>query len=327
MTTGKHLGIALTLIGCVVVGFGQACSSSGGGRSTSSLSSSSSDGQPSLLATSTLTIAPTMQQVAHDSVTPLTATGGVMPYIFSLSSGGGTIISKTGVFTAPNQDAVVSIHVTDALGAAGDSLLLVSGAPTSTTVAGTFSKVFQGSFDAMNALVSGCNQVNPKGAECNLAIHKTCVANGYGEGFGPLEHLGDLIVYACVTKGAFSERPVNFSALSFYQPSCTEANAMSDACASAISRYCIAAGSVGGYGPVANDTRKAIVACMFTHADVRLKIPFASLTATVSSCTNETAFTDNCLTAVHRYCKNQGYISGYGISEHGAGSATIDCVN
>ena len=268
-----------------------------------------------------------MQQVTHGSVTNLTAAGGVMPYTYSLSSGGGTIAPSTGVFTAPNQDAIVSIHVTDALGAFGDAILLVSGAATSTNVAGSFSKVFQGSFEALNALVNGCNQTNPKGAECNLAIHKACVANGYGEGFGPLEHLGDLIVYACMIKGAFSERPVNFSALSFYQPSCTEGNAMSDACASAISRYCIASGSVGGYGPVTYDTQRAIVACTFTHADVRLKIPFASLTATVSSCTNDRAYSDNCLTAVHRYCKNQGYISGYGISEHGADTATIDCVN
>lgn len=61
-----------------------------------------------------LSISPTSSSLVVNGTRTFTASGGVSPYTYSIVSGGGTINSSTGAFTAPASAATVSIRVTDA---------------------------------------------------------------------------------------------------------------------------------------------------------------------------------------------------------------------
>lgn len=72
-----------------------------------------------------LAISPATYTMAVNSNHTFSATGGVTPYTFSVQSGGGSINSSTGVYTAPGTAGPVTVRVTDALGNVSDSGLTV----------------------------------------------------------------------------------------------------------------------------------------------------------------------------------------------------------
>ena len=55
-------------------------------------------------------------------------------------------------------------------------------------------------FTDMVAIHNGCNQGRPAGNDCNAAIKRWCIQEGFVSGFGPLEHSGDNLVVACVRR-------------------------------------------------------------------------------------------------------------------------------
>ncbi|ATB39566.1 hypothetical protein CYFUS_005010 [Cystobacter fuscus] len=54
--------------------------------------------------------------------------------------------------------------------------------------------------------------------------------------------------------------------------------------------------------------------------------PFSTLTSVVSSCTPTAVMDLACRSAVHRYCARNGYATGFGPFEHGAGNVAFACV-
>ncbi|WP_043432643.1 IPT/TIG domain-containing protein [Cystobacter fuscus] len=54
--------------------------------------------------------------------------------------------------------------------------------------------------------------------------------------------------------------------------------------------------------------------------------PFSTLTSVVSSCTPTAVMDLACRSAVHRYCAWNGYATGFGPFEHGAGNVAFACV-
>ena len=63
---------------------------------------------------STLTISPNPVFLSTNSTKTFTTTLGTSPYTYSISSGGGSIVATTGVFTAPSSAQSVTVKVTDA---------------------------------------------------------------------------------------------------------------------------------------------------------------------------------------------------------------------
>jgi len=82
--------------------------------------------------TAPLQISPTSKNLsAGASFTPA-ATGGVIPYTFSILSGSGTIDSATGLFTASSTPETVTLRVSDSRGNVSDCLVTVSVSPIKT---------------------------------------------------------------------------------------------------------------------------------------------------------------------------------------------------
>jgi hypothetical protein len=68
-------------------------------------------------AQSTLAISPTQGSIAVNGALPFTATGGVPPYTYRVSSGSGTINPVGGTFVAPATPEAAWVSVTDSVGA------------------------------------------------------------------------------------------------------------------------------------------------------------------------------------------------------------------
>ncbi len=60
-----------------------------------------------------LTLTASTTSVFFNKTTTLTASGGNLPYHYSIKSGGGSIHSKTGIFTAPSAKGTTEVQVTD----------------------------------------------------------------------------------------------------------------------------------------------------------------------------------------------------------------------
>lgn len=82
----------------------------------------------SSLAPLTLTINPTTIQLSVNNVTTFTTTGGTAPYSYSIFSGGGSVLSTTGVYTAPAVAGSAVVRVTDSLGQVSDAIVTITSA-------------------------------------------------------------------------------------------------------------------------------------------------------------------------------------------------------
>lgn len=76
--------------------------------------------EPLVISPSSLTLAVNNQQT-------FTSTGGATPYSYSIDSGGGTINSATGVYTAPGVTSVTVVRVTDSFGQTSSASVTING--------------------------------------------------------------------------------------------------------------------------------------------------------------------------------------------------------
>jgi len=87
-----------------------------------------------LTITSTLSISPTTKILAVNNVFTFTASGGTPPLTYSVFSGGGSINSSTGQYTAPAVAGSAVVRVTDSLGAIASSDVTINSVLTITPV-------------------------------------------------------------------------------------------------------------------------------------------------------------------------------------------------
>jgi hypothetical protein len=85
-----------------------------------------------------LAISPTSKSLAPGNAATFSASGGVTPYVFSISAGGGSVNATTGVYTAGSAGST-TVRVTDALGNVASAAVTVNAAlaitPSSKTLA------------------------------------------------------------------------------------------------------------------------------------------------------------------------------------------------
>ncbi len=70
-------------------------------------------------------ISPATVNVLASGTHTFTGSGGQTPYLFSVISGGGSVVSTTGVYTAPVGAGTSTVRITDALGQTADATVTV----------------------------------------------------------------------------------------------------------------------------------------------------------------------------------------------------------
>ena len=105
-------------------------------RVTDSLSQTSDS---AITINSALAITPALVTLAVNGTQTFSATGGVSPYSYSIVSGGGSIVSATGAFTAPATTGSVTVRVMDSLLNTSNATVTVNAALNITPAAITLS--------------------------------------------------------------------------------------------------------------------------------------------------------------------------------------------
>jgi alpha-tubulin suppressor-like RCC1 family protein len=72
--------------------------------------------QATVVTAAALTISPTTQNLIVDTNQAFSSAGGFNPKVYSIQSGGGSIVTGTGVFTAPTTAGTTVVRVTDSVG-------------------------------------------------------------------------------------------------------------------------------------------------------------------------------------------------------------------
>jgi hypothetical protein len=96
-------------------------------------------------------------------------------------------------------------------------------------------------------------------------------------------------------------------------------------CNAAIDRLCVARGcGRHGFGPLENTQDVVLVACA-TQVNTT-EVAYSVLAQQHAGCNDNAKYGLACNAAVHRHCRAQGFLSGFGPVESGASAATIACV-
>ena len=98
--------------------------------------------------------------------------------------------------------------------------------------------------------------------DCNAAGHDYCAAYAcFTSGFAfPTGHAPVVDKVACIADT--EQRTTTLTELSIHEPTCTDA--LTQACVTAIHRYCISEGFASGYGPIAQTETDLTVTCLPT---------------------------------------------------------------
>lgn len=112
----------------------------------------------------------------------------------------------------------------------------------------------------IHASCEGTNQV--MGPDCNAAMHRFCVSEGFVSGYGPTELTPGGAQVACVGPEIATVVSTTYTALSGHHAGCTAARRWGPDCNAAISRFCSAQGHRTGFGPVENSGDGAAVVCV-----------------------------------------------------------------
>lgn len=153
-----------------------------------------------------------------------------------------------------------------------------------------------------------CGALDGCGRVCSKATSSCCEQTGAEK---PDRIDNDCDTY--VDEGFWAhERTVNFSALGTYvRDNCVETRPFTQSCLTAAHEYCRALGYGGGYGPVEANGAQATVICLANvyHASV---VYISKLERLYPACKDKDAFSPEYAYAIHEYCRDKGYYTGFG---------------
>jgi len=173
---------------------------------------------------------------------------------------------------------------------------------------------------------SGCNSSTGRwGLACNGAIHRYCISLGCNQsGFGPVENSGNTFWGTCVA--GVSVINTTYTVLSSYHGPCTSVNPIGPDCNAAIKRYCMDNGYVSGFGPVYASGNSATITCLTSGANI--STTYTVLATHHASCDGSTErWGQHCNAAIKRFCRSEGYTSGFGPIENTGDIAWVTCVS
>jgi hypothetical protein len=160
---------------------------------------------------------------------------------------------------------------------------------------------------------------------CHAAAHRGCAARGCAvTGFGPVELGATDLSVTCLDDTQALPTATTFSELSTHHDGCNAGYRQGGACNAAISRFCASRGQGTGYGPVENSGDDATVVCVPT-ATV-LESSYSALSGLDAGCNQGTRWGAACDRAIHDWCGQEGYRSGFGPLENNGDLAIVACV-
>jgi len=185
-------------------------------------------------------------------------------------------------------------------------------------------------FPTVQRFVLQCSSSNPlpnaSDGSCYSGVTRVCQNQGYENGGFLQDYAGGAGHIACVRSGKSTLHFVNISALTALHSSCTITTMISNACASAINRYCQNAGFAGGYGPLEFVNPNVQLTCVKSTVATIVLTNFTALSGQQPSCTQTNTLPSACNAATSLLCRSMGYIGGFGIVEIGGSAAQIGCI-
>lgn len=176
--------------------------------------------------------------------------------------------------------------------------------------------------EQLAALDPACDDFGDAGSlACSGAAHAHCAAlDCFDAGFGPPSgHAPSPYAVMCVDADV---RAIAYADLAALVPACdgvTERH--SAACATAIHRYCAAAGLASGFGPLEPSAGDALsVACLARVSRVATTI--AELSGFASRCIPDPV---DCGVAAWNFCAARGHSGGYGPVEASPDAVEVIC--
>jgi hypothetical protein len=100
------------------------------------------------------------------------------------------------------------------------------------------------------------------GMQCNAAIHRWCMAQGFATGFGPVENSGDDAHVTCLASAQAAVVGTTYTALARLHSGCTATTRIGPECNAAMHRFCASMGFASGFGPLENSGDTAVVGCV-----------------------------------------------------------------
>jgi hypothetical protein len=116
-----------------------------------------------------------------------------------------------------------------------------------------------------------------------------------------------------------------YTALATFHPGCTALTRIGPDCNAAGNRFCKARGCYNtGLAPLENSGDIAVVGCV-SNATTRT-VGIATLTTFHPDCVAAARHSAACNAAIHRYCRSQGFVTGFGPIEATADTSAVACL-
>jgi hypothetical protein len=183
------------------------------------------------------------------------------------------------------------------------------------------------SYTIMRSLHPGCDEFGERiGPSCNAAVHRFCAGDGCTTtGFGPVENSGDVFGAGCVRADPID---VSYAELSAHHGVCDGAGErLGPNCNAAIHRFCASRGYASGFGPTEQSPDTALVQCVPFGVGTVIGSSYTELSGHHDGCTAASRIGPHCNAAIHRYCRSQGYVSGWGPVENSGDTSVVTCVS
>ncbi len=162
-------------------------------------------------------------------------------------------------------NSAIHRHCRDDVGCTDTGFGPVENSGSSAYVTCVAAQTFDVAYSVLASHHPGCDGTTQNfGLDCNAAIKRYCVANGFASGFGPVEHVGGTsATVACLPSERVMEVETSYTTLATHHPGCDgTTERMGPDCNAAIYRFCTSRGFASGFGPVENSGDTAYVACV-----------------------------------------------------------------
>ena len=118
-------------------------------------------------------------------------------------------------------------------------------------------------FGVLGRYNGGCRANSAFNQGCNDAIDQYCRAEGFGSGYGPVEHVGEIAFVACVATPQVGRFTVTWAQLAARHVPCDgQTERFGPNCAAAVHRECSARGFESGWGPLRVQGDQVDVMCV-----------------------------------------------------------------